>query len=624
MKKSLKYLCLSLILPLSICFAGCNNENRTLAKNLDNTVTNLIYSISSLDSPDKTVLGMLSQTDYDNSLNYGFTDGDNGDNNSENPTINNEGGTKNNYPDFHHNHHHHGHHHHHEGYYQNQNSQENQNGNTTNPEVNAENYQYMRNYRVPVNQNGGAFMPQMYRQNPYYNQGQNIYPNYKKNNYQARTLQNNSAINNMNVLDSQNGLSRNEETPKVRLVNFSTESITSNTSKVGEKITELISLRSNLLIYINDLYKGNINLSKEDKNALNAYMNIIKDNTSYLNQNRGIITNELSHASDLHTSSPTSSLINAYIIRTNEAIMSRIVKLESSISAMSSIVDIMKGSVNNNSPSYVSDKYFNQNKNNDTNININPSPLNNQTQINRQPNINNTNLGENQQGQNKTETIKTPNISNVSPINNTPLNKNQFAEAEDENNNQVQKSDDAPDPYFPSLGIEKSKNTLSEQTLNEPKVQSETENKNIENKECPDCDKNDKEENLIKKSNEMKLKENTEDSNTSETVNIIKSEKLDDKKTKKIENTVNEKARENLKELTDKALGKEVKPKENESNETKETEEEFIEENNNIEEVSCFSFLENKTKKKDKTLMTISSQPENRDYHKSLQNNIKF
>ena len=59
MKKILRLTIFSLISLSLFIFTGCNSADKTLAKNLDNTVTNLVYSITNLDFADTSDLNFL-------------------------------------------------------------------------------------------------------------------------------------------------------------------------------------------------------------------------------------------------------------------------------------------------------------------------------------------------------------------------------------------------------------------------------------------------------------------------------------------------------------------------------------------------------------------------------------
>lgn len=367
MKKIIR-LTMFLLLSLSlIIFTGCNSADKTLAKNLDNTVTNLVYSITNLDFADTADLNLLSTNT----------------NKTNNVTENKE----------------------------NENITENQISNNS------------KNANCCENCNNSGSLSQFQVKNQNYNMNENMsgYPGFNKefcdkpiskakyNTYCYGNNKTNSVVSNQtNTADDMQ-----EKNETKALVSFSTEQISENNKTLQSLISKLINKRSNLLLYINDLYKGNITIASTNKNAVNAYMNILKDNTSYFNQHRGLVTNQIDQAKELYNSDNSSSLINAYIIRTNEAIATRIAKLESSISAMDSILDIMKGSQNSNSKSYILNNY-NQNviRNNNvkTQDNIN-KPINTET-TNQ---INNENLNDTQGFENaniNTENNNKPTLNN--------------------------------------------------------------------------------------------------------------------------------------------------------------------------------------------------------------------
>lgn len=367
MKKIIRLTMFSLLSLSLIIFTGCNSADKTLAKNLDNTVTNLVYSITNLDFADTADLNLLSTNT----------------NKTNNVTDNKE----------------------------NENITENQISNNS------------KNANCCDNCNNSGSLSQFQVKNQNYNMNENMsgYPGFNKefcdrpiskanyNTYCYGNNKTNSVVSNQtNTADSMQ-----EKNETKALVSFSTEQISENNQTLQNLISKLINKRSNLLLYINDLYKGNITIASTNKNAVNAYMNILKDNTSYFNQHRGLVTNQIDQAKELYNSDNSSSLINAYIIRTNEAIATRIAKLESSISAMDSILDIMKGSQSSNSKSYILNNY-NQNAIRNNNVktqdNIN-KPINTET-TNQ---INNENLNDTQGLENaniNTENNNKPTLNN--------------------------------------------------------------------------------------------------------------------------------------------------------------------------------------------------------------------
>ncbi len=132
-------------------------------------------------------------------------------------------------------------------------------------------------------------------------------------------------------------------------VKFSTDKIEDTSSEIDEKINTLILKRSILMIYVNEIYNGNVTLSGEDKTAINAYVNVIKENTSFLNGNRGMVKNQLKLASDLLEDSSNENLVNYYIIKSGEALETRLNKLDSTISAIDSITTIIEDNLTENS-----------------------------------------------------------------------------------------------------------------------------------------------------------------------------------------------------------------------------------------------------------------------------------
>lgn len=136
---------------------------------------------------------------------------------------------------------------------------------------------------------------------------------------------------------------------------FSTDKIEETSDEIDQKINTLILKRSILMIYVNEIYNNNVNFSADDKVAINAYVNVIKENTSYLNGNRGMVKNQLGLASDLVSKDSNGNLVNYYIIKSGEALETRASKIDSAISAIDSIIKIIESSLTDTS------SYFNSN-----------------------------------------------------------------------------------------------------------------------------------------------------------------------------------------------------------------------------------------------------------------------
>lgn len=125
-------------------------------------------------------------------------------------------------------------------------------------------------------------------------------------------------------------------------IEFSTEKIENTSDEISEKINKLILKRAILMVYVNEIYSGNVNLSDENRQAINAYVNVIKENASFLNGNRGMVKNQLNMASNLINSQSNDHIVNYYIIKSGEALEIRSNKIDSTISAIDSIISILE------------------------------------------------------------------------------------------------------------------------------------------------------------------------------------------------------------------------------------------------------------------------------------------
>jgi len=111
-------------------------------------------------------------------------------------------------------------------------------------------------------------------------------------------------------------------------------------------IDELINIRTVVMLYISDLYNGNVTLSNADVEAINSYANIIKESTAYLKSNNGTVNNHINEAASFIASGHNSSLANSHIIRATEALNTRCAKLEAAIVATYNIAGIIRDNLN--------------------------------------------------------------------------------------------------------------------------------------------------------------------------------------------------------------------------------------------------------------------------------------
>lgn len=151
---------------------------------------------------------------------------------------------------------------------------------------------------------------------------------------------------------------------------FSTEKIETTSDNINENINKLILKRAILMIYVNEIYSGNVNLTDENRKAINAYVNIIKENASFLNGNRGMVKNQLGMASDLINNKSEDNIVNYYIIKSGEALEIRSNKIDSTISAIDSIISILEQNLTSSS-CYYQNNLTNSYQNMITNMNNN-------------------------------------------------------------------------------------------------------------------------------------------------------------------------------------------------------------------------------------------------------------
>ena len=179
------------------------------------------------------------------------------------------------------------------------------------------------------------------------------------------------------------------------------------------------------MVYVNEIYNGNVNLTEENRTAINAYVNTIKENASYLKGNRGMVKNQLGLANDLLENKTNDNLVNYYLIKSNEALEIRSNKIDTTISAIDSIISILESNLSPNSCYYqnnLSGAYENMISNlSNTSTDENTKLAKNIAEsIDFLPSINNTQSG------NDTELQKDSNEQrsipgNQNTINNTPI-----------------------------------------------------------------------------------------------------------------------------------------------------------------------------------------------------------
>lgn len=502
MKKSLKIIMISTLSSTLFLFSGCSNENKTLAKNLDNTVTNLIYSATNLD--------MISDSDIQS-----FSTSNVSEQNFNNDECEND-------------------------------CQKNANC-CENCENCMQFYQYPDNFHLPEKNLTNA-----------------------KKQFTEKPISKISQRKNAILSVSNNIDNFDEETTTNQIVSFSTSSLSSKNDELQDLISTLINKRSTLLLYVNDLYKGNISVDSNHRSAINAYLNILKDNTSYFNNQKGIVSNQINQAKETFSNDSSSALVNAYIIRTNEAISTRIAKLESSIDAIDSILSILKANENSTSKSYIANNYESNSKKSQSNTN-NDQLLDTQDLENNQTRISQNNTNDNiynpqeqgllnSQGLERTNN-NTENI-NINPNNNMPYppyahpNFPPFQWNSYGRFGQNLQNNNLMNTEVQTQNLEN--NSTQNSQIQTYEIQNENASRNtenqekIENKNCENCENEESKENTSEEI--CKNRENNQESETtSAPINSNKETATNQTENiKKHDNILNEKLRDEQKDVQNK------------------------------------------------------------------------
>ena len=318
---------LLIIFPLILVMFlfGCSNDGRLLARNLDNTITNLLYSISNLDIIDQATLqkvsslgsvGVNQSSEYQTvSADYCIDDEDDGINNEEQEEYDDK-------------------------------SEEV-------IEDNYENEEIIEDYKENEDENNEK---ELVSNETTENDNE---PETQKNNQEAPTLRDNDANftlpeNNKRLAIGNTSISDNQNLERPTAVSSLNESST----KMQNLIDELIKIRTIIMLYISDLYNGTIKPTSEDIHAIEAYLNIIKESTAFLKSNNGTVANHLNEATSYD--STNLNLVNAHIIRATEALNSRSAKLEAAIVSTYNIASILKSYIDNQTqPENTSDDVLN-------------------------------------------------------------------------------------------------------------------------------------------------------------------------------------------------------------------------------------------------------------------------
>ena len=168
------------------------------------------------------------------------------------------------------------------------------------------------------------------------------------------------------------------ENDTIIFTEIDTEEIDTWKSELKSKINILLSKRSDLLSASNELTTNNVNLTEELYLSIKVYLDIIKDNSNYLTNYSGIIRNQIKEINELVDANRNINIINAYAIKIVETLCIRCAKIDTTILAMNSIIEIIENNLIDNI--YFDKKFVIDDNKFETNDNIEPH----QTQNNEQ------------------------------------------------------------------------------------------------------------------------------------------------------------------------------------------------------------------------------------------------
>ena len=180
-----------------------------------------------------------------------------------------------------------------------------------------------------------------------------------------------------------------------------TSLIATSARDLNQILMQISQKRGVIMLYCTDLRSGNAQLSVDDKNAINEYIAIIKETTSYLNTYANTLSTYMNNVKTIAYTENAQEMVNAKLIRANEILKTRYAKLDTCIDSLDAIIAIMQRTIgmdyannytNNssiNNPNTYNDNYYNTNTSQiGTNTNITPQTNSNTTTIDSNTNTN--------------------------------------------------------------------------------------------------------------------------------------------------------------------------------------------------------------------------------------------
>lgn len=204
------------------------------------------------------------------------------------------------------------------------------------------------------------------------------------------------------IVDNAN-LESNESTTQNGTNNFVDISlIQTSASDLNDILLAISQKRGIIMLYCTDLRSGNASLEADDKSAIREYIDIIKETTTFLNNSAGDLTAYLNNIKNVAYDENSQEIINAKLIRANEVLKSRYVRLDTCIDSLNAIISILQKNIGTDySTTFLNNSNYtnnipNSDLQNENNFNngLNNTGLTN-TENNTQDNLTDNNLNNN-------------------------------------------------------------------------------------------------------------------------------------------------------------------------------------------------------------------------------------
>ncbi|MEG1582034.1 MAG: hypothetical protein RR334_02615 [Clostridia bacterium] len=153
--------------------------------------------------------------------------------------------------------------------------------------------------------------------------------------------------------------------------------IINSTKDTAGKVDNMNNKRNVIMLYSSDIANGDVSLTSTEKQAITEYIGIIEETTNFFKQNRGMLNKQINQAESMSQNS--TNMINSKLIRATETLKNRYAKFDSGLAAMESIIGIIENKSQNTYTENASKTNLTSNDKNLNTINLNNQTTTNQT-----------------------------------------------------------------------------------------------------------------------------------------------------------------------------------------------------------------------------------------------------